>query len=42
MRDDCTVYNYYCDWSDLDFDGLVGVNDLAILMDYWLEVRIYD
>ncbi|MBN1788024.1 MAG: hypothetical protein JW806_06475 [Sedimentisphaerales bacterium] len=42
LRDDCGVYNYYCDWADLDFDGDVDIDDLAILMDYWLERGIYN
>ena len=41
LRDDCGVYNYYCDWADLDFDGDVDFDDLDILIDYWLEIGIY-
>ncbi|MBN1786827.1 MAG: hypothetical protein JW806_00345 [Sedimentisphaerales bacterium] len=41
LREDCSIYNYYCDWADLDFDGDVDINDLAILMDYWLQRGIY-
>ncbi|MBN1788706.1 MAG: hypothetical protein JW806_09995, partial [Sedimentisphaerales bacterium] len=42
LREDCGIYNYYCDWADLDFDGDVDIDDLAILMDYWLEIGIYN
>jgi len=42
MREDCRVYNDYCDWSDLDFDGDVDIYDLIELMNYWLETGIYD
>ena len=42
MREDCSIYNYYCDFSDLDFDGDVDIDDLFELMSYWLETGIYD
>ncbi|MBN1787050.1 MAG: hypothetical protein JW806_01495 [Sedimentisphaerales bacterium] len=42
LREDCSIYNYYCDWADLDFDGDVDFNDLSILIDYWLEKGIYN
>ncbi|MHB0946542.1 MAG: GLUG motif-containing protein [Sedimentisphaerales bacterium] len=41
MREDCAIYNYYCEFADMDFDGDVDVNDLAELMSYWLEEGIY-
>jgi hypothetical protein len=42
MREDCAIYNYYCDWADLDFDGSVDVDDLIEFMSYWLESGIYE
>jgi len=42
MREDCRVYNDYCDWSDLNFDGSVDYDDLIVLMSYWLESGIYE
>jgi len=42
MRDDCAIYNYYCDWADMDFNGYVDIDDLMILIDYWLEKGIYN
>jgi hypothetical protein len=42
MRDDCAIYNYYCDWADLNFNGSVDIDDLIILMNYWLEFGIYN
>ena len=42
MRDDCAIYNYYCDWADLNFDGSVDIDDLIVLMSYWLESGIYE
>ena len=42
MRDDCAIYNYYCDWADLDFNGSVDIDDLAELMNYWLEFGVYN
>lgn len=42
MREDCAIYNYYCEWADLDFDGDVDASDLFELMGYWLESGIYE
>jgi hypothetical protein len=42
MREDCAIYNYYCDWADLDFNGSVDIDDLVILMSYWLQSGIYN
>jgi hypothetical protein len=42
MRDDCAIYNAYCDWADLDFSGSVDIDDLIILMSYWLQFGIYN
>jgi hypothetical protein len=42
MREDCAIYNYYCDWADMDFDGSVDIDDLIVLMSYWLESGIYN
>ncbi len=42
MRDDCAIYNYYCDWADLNFDGSVDIDDLIVLMSYWLQSGIYE
>ncbi len=42
MREDCAIYNYYCDWADLDFNGSVDIDDLIILMSYWLQSGIYN
>ncbi|MGA2915726.1 MAG: GLUG motif-containing protein [Sedimentisphaerales bacterium] len=42
MREDCRVYNDYCDWADLNFDGSVDFDDLIVLMSYWLESGIYE
>jgi hypothetical protein len=42
MRDDCAIYNYYCDWADLDFNGSVDIYDLIEFMSYWLESGIYN
>jgi len=42
MREDCAIYNYYCDWADMDFDGDVDIDDLIEFMSYWLESGIYN
>jgi hypothetical protein len=42
MRDDCAIYNDYCDWADLDFSGYVDIDDLIELMSYWLQEGIYN
>ncbi|MGA2914584.1 MAG: GLUG motif-containing protein [Sedimentisphaerales bacterium] len=42
MREDCRVYNDYCDFADLNFDGSVDFDDLIELMSYWLETGIYE
>ena len=42
MREDCAIYNDYCDWADLDFNGDVDIDDLIELMSYWLEQGIYN
>ncbi|MGA2916218.1 MAG: GLUG motif-containing protein [Sedimentisphaerales bacterium] len=42
LREDCRVYNDYCDWADLNFDGSVDYDDLIELMSYWLESGIYE
>jgi len=42
MRDDCRIYNDYCEWSDLDFNGSVDIDDLIELMNYWLDEGVYD
>lgn len=42
MRDDCAIYNAYCDWADLDFNGSVDIDDLIEFMNYWLESGIYN
>jgi hypothetical protein len=42
MRDDCRRYNDYCDWADLNFDGVVDIHDLVIFMTYWLQSGIYE
>ena len=42
QRRDCSIYNYYCDFSDTDFDGDVDFDDLFELMSYWLEIDVYD
>jgi hypothetical protein len=42
MRKDCRRYNNYCDWADLNFDGVVDIEDLREFMIYWLEQGIYE
>ena len=42
MRNDCAIYNDYCDWADLNFDGSVNHDDLIEFMSYWLEEGIYE
>jgi hypothetical protein len=42
MRKDCAIYNNYCDWADLNFNGSVDIDDLIVLMSYWLESGIYE
>ena len=42
MRDGCAIYNYYCDWADMNFNGSVDIDDLIVLMSYWLELGIYN
>ena len=42
MRNDCRIYNDYCNWADLNFDGSVNYDDLIELMSYWLEEGIYE
>jgi hypothetical protein len=42
MRDDCRMYNNFCDWADLNFDGSVDIDDLVIFMTYWLKSGIYE
>ena len=42
MREDCSIYNYYCEFSDMDFDNDVDIDDLFELMSYWLETGIYN
>jgi hypothetical protein len=42
MRDDCRMYNNFCDWSDLNFDGSVDIDDLIEFMNYWLQLGIYE
>ena len=41
MREDCRMYNDFCEFADMDFDGDVDIDDLAELMSYWLEEGIY-
>jgi hypothetical protein len=42
QRDDCSVYNNYCDWADLDFSGDVGIDDLVELAAHWLAEGVWD
>jgi hypothetical protein len=42
MRQDCEVYNDYCDFADLDFNHSVDIDDLAIFLTHWLDDGIYD
>jgi hypothetical protein len=42
MRDDCGMYNNYCDGADLNFDGVVDIRDLKELASYWLQSGIYN
>jgi hypothetical protein len=42
MREDCAIYNYYCDWADMNFNGSVDIDDLVVLMSYWLQSGIYE
>lgn len=37
MREDCKNYNHFCQWADMNFDGAVDIDDLAIFLTYWLE-----
>lgn len=41
MREDCEVYNGYCEFADMNFDGYVDIADLTELIAYWLEKEIY-
>jgi hypothetical protein len=41
MRDNCRNYNNHCQWADMNFDGYVDIDDLSILLSYWLEEGIY-
>ena len=41
MREDCRMYNDFCEFADMDFDGDVDIDDLAEFMGYWLEEGIY-
>ncbi|MCD4831631.1 MAG: hypothetical protein K8R02_07485 [Anaerohalosphaeraceae bacterium] len=42
LREDCGIYNDYCEFSDMDFDGDTDIDDLYELMQYWLEIGIYN
>ncbi len=41
LRKDCAIYNDYCEWADMNFDGHVDISDLADFISYWLEEGIY-
>jgi hypothetical protein len=41
MREDCRIYNDFCEFADMDFDHDVDVDDLMEFMSYWLEEGIY-
>ena len=41
LREDCAIYNDYCEWADMNFDGHVDISDLADFISYWLEEGIY-
>lgn len=41
QRDDCAIYNDYCEWADMNFDGYVDIDDLTEFISYWLEEGIY-
>ncbi|MGD0552808.1 MAG: GLUG motif-containing protein [Sedimentisphaerales bacterium] len=41
LREDCAIYNDYCEWADMNFDGYVDISDLADFVSYWLEEGIY-
>ncbi|MFA6186209.1 MAG: GLUG motif-containing protein [Phycisphaerae bacterium] len=41
MREDCRMYNDFCEFADMDFDGHVDIDDLAEFISYWLEEGIY-
>jgi hypothetical protein len=41
QRKDCAIYNDYCEWADMNFDGHVDINDLVDFISYWLEEGIY-
>jgi len=36
LRDDCESGNNYCDWADIDADGMVCLFDLVVFADNWL------
>jgi hypothetical protein len=42
QRDDCSIYNDYCDYADLDFNGQVDMFDLVELANHWLSTGIYN
>jgi hypothetical protein len=42
QRDDCSIYNDYCDYADLDFSGNVDIFDLIELANHWLAAGIYN
>jgi hypothetical protein len=42
MRDDCRMYNHFCDFADLNFDGVVDIDDLKEFASYWLQSGIYN
>ena len=41
LREDCAIYNDYCEWADMNIDGHVDIDDLADFIGYWLEEGIY-
>ena len=41
QREDCHMYNEYCEWADLDFNGSVDIDDLIEFISYWLEEGVY-
>jgi hypothetical protein len=42
MRDDCRMYNNFCEGADLNFDGVVDIEDLQEFLKFWLEQGIYE
>jgi hypothetical protein len=42
QRNDCSIYNDYCDYADQDFNGNVDIFDLIELANHWLTTGIYN